>query len=102
MGLWVPKIINPKSKGFGCRISAELQDDLNSVREEAKAFGERPDVSGAVERALHKFVAACRRDLKNRAEAEEKRQGDPVVDDGVGEGPVDQYSHAAIPDHDAT
>jgi len=97
MGLWVPKTINPKSKGFGCRISAELQDDLNSLRGEAKAFGERPDVSGAVERCLHRFVAACRRDLKNRSEAEAEVGHDGGSDDSAD--PVDQHNHAAIPDH---
>jgi len=101
MGVWVPKVGDPKSKSFGCRISEKLQNDLNKAREAANTVGKRLDVSGTVTRALRGLVLKAEREI-----AEIKKERLPRKEDDVGveepTDPVDQNSHVAIPDHNAT
>jgi len=71
-----------------------LQDDLNKLRDRAKAFGERPDIAGTVNRALRVMVTKGNSELDAREkEATDHGGGDDSADS------VDQHSHAAISDH---
>jgi len=94
MGVFISSGRGTSTKSFGCRISAELQDDLNKLRERAKAFGERPDIAGTVSRALRVMVTKGNSEL----DAREKEQA-VHVDDNDSSDSVDQHSHAAISDH---
>lgn len=48
---------------FTVKISRELHDDLDKIREEAKKNGAVYDPSLAVEKALKKDIASSRKDL---------------------------------------
>ena len=97
MGSFISSGRGTKTKSFGCRISAELQDDLNRLRDRARTYGERLDIAGAVNRALRALVTKGNSELNAREQAEVGHDGGG--DDSVES--VDQHSHAAIPDHDA-
>jgi len=97
MGFLVRSGEEGKTRAFGCRIPADLQADLKKLRERAKRLGFRPDTGVAVSRCLRTMVAKSNSEL----DAYEKEQADHV-DDNDSSDPVDQHSHAAIPDHDAT
>jgi len=94
MGSFISSGRGTKTKSFGCRISAELQDDLNRLRDRAKAYGERPDIAGAVNRALRALVTKGNSELDAREKEESDYDGGDDPSDSV-----DQHSHVAIPDH---
>lgn len=58
---------------FSVKISRELHDDLDKMREQAKQKGAVYDPSEAVEKALRKDIAASRKALSDLKEASGKR-----------------------------